>query len=490
MGARWWERDYIYSVGNVDAIDMVDERLIYETATSTGKIRAWADDPFNSDPNEGTEWRRLLAFRADTATGAAPFNRPADWDIDRDGIPDDWEIAHGLRPNTADNNGDFDADGYTNVEEYINEIAAWPAPQPIGFDGSTNDRYAESTNWDIDWQPSKFDNVRITGGLALVDAVGQHAGQLVIAPSEGDMAQLKVTGGWLMVHDALVIGGTSTASGSLHLSGGTLVTPVLAKGDSGAFHFTGGMLRAGIVDFDLVNSGGTLSKWSSSGITTVNGDLQISSGAIQIDLSAPTSFDHFIVNGDVVLGGELRLVMQNGFIPTTDHAFTIISGQNFSGQFVNVTSDGRVYTANGSGSFLLTIDRTRVTLSHFRQSIAGDFNDDGVVDAADYVLWRRNHNTVNGLPNDPIGGHITVAQYVLWRTNFGRSTNDTTTLDAMNLPEPSITIVSGLSIILSAIWICSAPKRRTSTCRWDAELAVGSLKTGLFSPRLPGALNQ
>ena len=125
---------------------------------------AWADDPFNSDPNEGTEWRHMLSFRADTATGAAPFNRPANWDTDADGMPDTWETAHNLNPNAADNNGDFDSDGYTNLEEYINEIAAWPAPQPIGFNGATNNRYAQITNWDIRWQPSKYDQVQINSG--------------------------------------------------------------------------------------------------------------------------------------------------------------------------------------------------------------------------------------------------------------------------------------------------------------------------------------
>ncbi|MGC4032512.1 MAG: hypothetical protein QM754_12430 [Tepidisphaeraceae bacterium] len=42
-------------------------------------------------------------------------------DTDHDGMPDDWEKAHGLNPNDpADANLDPDKDGYTNVEEYLN----------------------------------------------------------------------------------------------------------------------------------------------------------------------------------------------------------------------------------------------------------------------------------------------------------------------------------------------------------------------------------
>ncbi|HVT89593.1 MAG TPA: hypothetical protein VHD56_12125 [Tepidisphaeraceae bacterium] len=42
-------------------------------------------------------------------------------DTDHDGLPDDWETAHGLNPrDPADANLDKDNDGYTNLEEYIN----------------------------------------------------------------------------------------------------------------------------------------------------------------------------------------------------------------------------------------------------------------------------------------------------------------------------------------------------------------------------------
>lgn len=46
--------------------------------------------------------------------------RPANWDSDRDGMPDAWERARGLNPSDArDGNADRDGDGYTNLEEYL-----------------------------------------------------------------------------------------------------------------------------------------------------------------------------------------------------------------------------------------------------------------------------------------------------------------------------------------------------------------------------------
>ncbi|MBX3746548.1 MAG: lamin tail domain-containing protein [Verrucomicrobiae bacterium] len=52
-----------------------------------------------------------------SATRATP---PPAWDTDFDGMPDEWELAHGLDPNNpADAHLDSDGDGLTNLEEYL-----------------------------------------------------------------------------------------------------------------------------------------------------------------------------------------------------------------------------------------------------------------------------------------------------------------------------------------------------------------------------------
>jgi autotransporter-associated beta strand protein len=49
-------------------------------------------------------------------------------DTDGDGMPDWWEEAAGTNPLVADNNGDINGDGYTNLENYLNALA--PAGVP------------------------------------------------------------------------------------------------------------------------------------------------------------------------------------------------------------------------------------------------------------------------------------------------------------------------------------------------------------------------
>ena len=57
------------------------------------------------------------------------IRRPADWDTDRDGMPDAWEKVHGLdSANPADGPADRNGDGYTNLEDYLNSLVGeWRA---------------------------------------------------------------------------------------------------------------------------------------------------------------------------------------------------------------------------------------------------------------------------------------------------------------------------------------------------------------------------
>jgi hypothetical protein len=71
-------------------------------------------------------------------------------------------------------------------------------------------------------------------------------------------------------------------------------------------------------------------------------------------------------------------------------------------------------------------------------SLPGDFNHDGSVDAADYVVWRK------PLPTD--------GDYSTWRTNFGRNVAEgLSPKGAENaVPEPATVLCSLLAIGLAA----------------------------------------
>lgn len=365
VGASWWKRS------------IVDTRLINEVRTGTGKIMAWADDPFNSSASEGTEWRALMSTPV--------TSRPAGFDTDQDGMPDAWETAHGLKPDTADNNGDFDSDGYTNLEEYLNELAAWPAGATALFNAAGNRRYAEIGNWHLGaspnntgaratalWQPSRFDTAQVRTGEAVVDAVGQHAGTLQIAASTGH-ATLRMIDGWLELADtldvgafsafgasgapqlragrgevrqsggtllakrAVVLGGPMGASGTYHLAGGFLRTPLLGKRQGNAgFDFSGGRLEAGVVGFDLTVNGGVLAPGEGIGHTHVAGNFALNGGALELELDGLLC-DTVGVTGTARLGGTLRVVLAPGFQPRPGDFWTfLVADGGLKGSFAEL----------------------------------------------------------------------------------------------------------------------------------------------------------
>jgi len=86
--------------------DVVDDRVIHEYETSSGQVGIFANHT-----------RDYSMYGESSAWGA-------DHDGDSDGMADNWEVANGLNPNEGgDYRDDLDGDGYTNLEEYINEMA-------------------------------------------------------------------------------------------------------------------------------------------------------------------------------------------------------------------------------------------------------------------------------------------------------------------------------------------------------------------------------
>ena len=100
-------RRVVVDVGaNRPVRDAVDARLINDLVQGTGKII--------DDEAEVGGWPELKSA-------------PAPLDTDRDGMPDAWETARKLNPkDAADGARDQNGDGYTNLEDYLNELAAPP----------------------------------------------------------------------------------------------------------------------------------------------------------------------------------------------------------------------------------------------------------------------------------------------------------------------------------------------------------------------------
>jgi hypothetical protein len=81
--------------------------------------------------------------------------------------------------------------------------------------------------------------------------------------------------------------------------------------------------------------------------------------------------------------------------------------------------------------------------------VIGDYNGNGVVDAADYVVWRDHLGQVVALPNrDPANGSgaISAADYTSWRSHFGASGSGAAVAFSEGVPEPSASLLLLLGV--------------------------------------------
>jgi MYXO-CTERM domain-containing protein len=142
--------------------------------------------------------------------------RPAGFDTDGDGMPDAWETAHGLDPNSAsDGSGDRDGDGYTNVEEYLNAQAELACPGATTQPPDPADAGAPGPV-DAAVPPVDARDAAGSGGVAGTGgtgAGGSGAGGAALTGATGGTAATAATGGQPGSGGGLGTGGPSASGG-------------------------------------------------------------------------------------------------------------------------------------------------------------------------------------------------------------------------------------------------------------------------------------
>ncbi len=158
--------------------------------------------------------------------------------------------------------------------------------------------------------------------------------------------------------------------------------------------------------------------------------------------------------------------------------------------FADISGGTNVYTSGTSGVFgySFTPFETQFGIDNFRieEALAGDYNRDGAVGAADYVLWRKtlgtqspDLDTVGNPPsyavvslgdmraNGAISGTcsfntencevINQADHAAWRGNFGDTVSGSGFGSGGAVPEPASAVLAFLG--MAGLWFC---RRHTS----------------------------
>lgn len=181
----------------------------------------------------------------------------------------------------------------------------------------------------------------------------------------------------------------------------------------------------------------TIGQGSASNVLAIDGDLALTGGAVEFDVSS-AGFTSIDVAGDATLSGTtvaINLIDSFSPIEGADYAVLTVAGAysasslNFSlpALTAGLTWDTSTFAIDG-------------ILSVIAAGTAGDFNGDGNVDGTDFLLWQR----------DPGVGALAD-----WQANYGTVAAAPA---AGNVPEPAAATLLALAL---TGWAATAVRRRS-----------------------------
>lgn len=187
-----------------------------------------------------------------------------------------------------------------------------------------------------------------------------------------------------------------------------------------------------------------------SGQTTmaISGDFLLESGStLRLDVGDSSHHDKLVVSGAMAVEGTLEVnIAQNGQAPAIGDAYDIIDFNAATGVFESLSLPNLPIGARWDVSDLYTEGQLKVA-----PVVPGDFNSDGVVNLADYAVWRNNFGAdedgIVMLNGNGDGGTVGVSDFMLWKSHFG-STAGGQPVSSDSKPVPEIGSSSILTVCL------------------------------------------
>jgi hypothetical protein len=221
------------------------------------------------------------------------------------------------------------------------------------------------------------------------------------------------------------IGGSTTAT----LFGDVVQNGIVNVGPGSKAVFFGDVSGSGT--FPLAGSVeflGSVSPGNSPGLMSFGGNVSLDNASrLDIEIAGATKggqYDTLVISGAATIAGALDVSLLTGFIPQAGNSFEILTA---AGGVIGTFSDTLLPRLSANLSWNLNYGLNSVVLSVVATSIPGDFNLNGVVDSADYVVWRKGFGTT-----------YTQNDYNVWRTHFGQIAGSGSGATATAaVPEPS-----------------------------------------------------
>jgi autotransporter-associated beta strand protein len=306
------------------------------------------------------------------------------------------------------------------------------------------------------------------GTLNFRNPIDLNGAQRTVTTRDGSAAidgilsgMLTGSGGLIKESDGtLVLGNNNGYTGGTTVADGTLLVnnvPVMpADSGTGFGHVTvnaGTLGGIGTINGTVtVNSTGHIAP-GSGGIQSLDvAGLVLNSGSLlDFELGAPGTGDVLSITAAdslTINGGTLNLTDTGGLAVGT---YSLI---NYSG--VLTGDEENITMINGPAGFSYDLVDTGTSIDLLVSAIVtenADFNNDGGIDAADYVIWRK-FNPATGTGTQPTGdangdGDIDTDDYDIWVQNFGNTATGGGSSGAV--PEPATCALVALALLLTMV---------------------------------------
>jgi hypothetical protein len=247
---------------------------------------------------------------------------------------------------------------------------------------------------------------------------------------------------------------------SFHVNAGQSLK-ILHGGVAAPLEISGGSLSGAgtLLNSIVVGSGGSLSPGGSPGLLTVDGDASIRpGGSLAIELAGSergTQYDALAVGDNVVLEGALLdVTLLGGFMPALDQRFDVLDFGSLNGVFSQLNLPALASGLKWDASELYMNGTLKIMAG-----LHGDFDQNGAVDAADYVVWRNSFGTT-----------YTQNDYDLWRAHFGQEASSTLAMNVA-VPEPFSQMMLLVGVAIMAC--CRRTACGAGSCRWSSQRRGG-----------------